>query len=66
MDDSKDSKDKNPSRKRILETGAELKKALAAWDDLSKQAQGPSADEQVLSEVKSLLKELKSKIEEFK
>lgn len=66
MDDSKDSKDKNPSRKKILETGAELKKALAAWDELSKEPQGPSADEQMLNDVKDLLKELKSKIEEFK
>jgi hypothetical protein len=66
MDDSKDTKDKSNSRKRILETGVELKKALAAWDDLSKEPQGPSADEQVLNDVKNLLKELKSKIEEFK
>ncbi len=66
MDDSKEFKDKNLARKRIVETGDELKKALEAWDTLSKQAPKPTAEEQVLSDVKNLLKELKSKIEEFK
>jgi hypothetical protein len=66
MDDSKHSKEKSTSEKRILETGVELKKALAAWDEICRHSNGPSADEQALMEVKSLLKEIKFKIEEFK
>ncbi len=56
---------KSDSKKRILETGLELKKALAEWDDLSKTCEGPSANEQMLKDVQVLLKELKCKIEEF-
>lgn len=56
---------KTDSKKRILETGLELKKALADWDDLAKTCQGPSANEQMLKDVQLLLKELKTKIEEF-
>lgn len=56
---------KNESKKRILQTGLELKKALADWDDLAKICQGPSADEQMLKDVQGLLKELKTQIEEF-
>lgn len=66
MDDSKDSKNQPNPRQRILETSVELKKALAAWDELSKQAQAPSADEQMLDDMKSLLKQLKNQIELFK
>ena len=56
---------KSESKKRILETGLELKKALAAWDDLAKTCQGPSTDEQMLKDVRNLLKELKIQIEEL-
>lgn len=66
MDDSKDVKEKTSSRRRILETGTELKKALDAWDELSREPQAIPADEQMLSDVKDLLKQLKNKIEEFK
>ena len=66
MDDSKDVKEKNSPRRRILETGNELKRALDAWDELSKEPQGVPADEQMLNDVKDLLKTLKDKIEEFK
>jgi hypothetical protein len=50
----------------ILDTGAELKRALEAWNDLAAQAPAPSADEKLLHDVQHLLKQLKSKIEEFK
>ncbi|MEZ0390703.1 MAG: hypothetical protein ACAH59_00710 [Pseudobdellovibrionaceae bacterium] len=68
MDDSKDVKEKNTNspRKRILETRNELKKALDAWEDLSQEPQGLSADQQMLNDVKDLLKQLQNKIEEFK
>ncbi len=66
MDDNKEVKDKTSSRRRILETSSELKKALEAWDTLSEQAAKPSADEQMLSDVKDLLKQLKSQIEDLK
>jgi len=66
MDDSKDVKDKTLPRKRILETGKELKRALDAWDEISREPQAVPADEQMLSDVKDLLKQLKDKIEEFK
>ena len=58
---------KNQSKKRILETGLELKKALADWDELAKTCEehGLSADQQMLKDVQSLLKELKTQIEEF-
>jgi hypothetical protein len=66
MDDSKDTKDKSSSRKRIVETGNELKKALQAWDDLSAQPLAPPADEQRLSDVKDLLKQIKTQLEKLK
>jgi hypothetical protein len=66
MDDSKDPKDKPHSPKRILESGSELKKALAVWDELSKEPPATPPDEQVLNDVKDLLKQLKSQIEQFK
>jgi hypothetical protein len=68
MDDSKDRLDKTSSspRKRILETRNELKKALDAWEELSKEPQAVSADEQMLNDVKDLLKQLQNKLEEFK
>ena len=66
MDDIKDTKDKSSSRRRILETSTELKKALDAWDSLSQQVNKPSADEQMLSDVKELLKQLKNQIEDLK
>ena len=50
----------------ILETGAELKRALDAWNELAAQAPTQSADEILLQDVQNLLKQLKSKIEEFK
>ncbi len=66
MDDSKDSKEKPSSKKRILETSTDLKKALEAWDNLSQQQPKPPADEQMLSDVKDLLKQLKTQIEDLK
>jgi len=67
MDDSsKDPKEKTPPRKRILETSSDLKKALDAWDNLSQQHIKPAADEQLMSDVKDLLKQLKSQIEDLK
>ncbi len=50
----------------ILETGAELKRALDAWNELAGQAPTPAADEKLIQDVQILLKQLKSKIEEFK
>lgn len=52
--------------KTLLDTGADLKRALDAWNDLAAQAPAPSADEKLLHDVQNLLKQLKSKIEEFK
>lgn len=52
-------------KKRISEAGLQLKKALDAWDDLSKQDLGISADEQMLEDMQSLLKRLKNQIEDF-
>lgn len=66
MDDNKDPKEKNPPRRRILETSSDLKKALEVWDDLSKQPLKPAADDQLMADVKELLKQLKSQIEDFK
>lgn len=42
-----------------------LEQSLAAWDQLSIECTGPSADEQRLTEVKTLLKDLKKKLEEL-
>ena len=50
----------------ILDTGVELKRALEAWNELAAQAPAQSADEKLLQDVQNLLKQLKSKIEEFK
>ncbi len=61
--------DKNDTKlefkNKILETGLELKKALAAWDELASQEKTLSADEQLLQDVKVLLKDLKSQIEDL-
>jgi hypothetical protein len=69
MDDTNgknDPKEKTPPRRRILETSPDLKKALEVWDDLSKQAVKPAADDQLMSDVKELLKQLKTQIEDLK
>lgn len=52
--------------KGLLDSGIELKKALDAWNELAAQAPTQSADEKLLQDVQQLLKQLKSKIEEFK
>lgn len=66
MSDINDLKDKTSSHKKLLETSHELKQALGCWEDLCKQAKKPSADEQMLLEIKGLLSKLKSQIEDFK
>ena len=58
--------DKKPNNKQVAEVGHELKKALEAWEDLSQQDLGISADEQRLEDIQSLLKKLKTQIEEFR
>ena len=52
---------------QLSRTGADLKKALEAWDELSANLQDGqlSADEQMLQDMQKLLKQLQSKIEEF-
>jgi hypothetical protein len=44
---------------------ATLEKSLAAWEQLSQECAGPSADEKRLEEMKALLKDLKSKLDEL-
>lgn len=61
MDDSKTDR-KNGINKDLRSA---LEQSLAAWDQLSKECGGPSADEQRLHEMKSLLKDLKKKLEEL-
>lgn len=54
--------------RRLTRTGADLKKALEAWDQLSlnlDDAGALSSDEQMLQDMQKLLKQLQSKIEEF-
>lgn len=51
--------------KKISEAGFELKKALEAWDELSQHSSAISADDQLLEDVQSLLKKLKSQIDQF-
>lgn len=53
-------------KEKIVEAGLELKKALNTWEELSKDCSGPSADEQMLAEIQTLLKKLKTQIEDFK
>ncbi len=53
-------------RKKLAEVGQELKKALDAWEDLSQQDLGISADEQRLEDLQALLKKLKDQIEDFR
>lgn len=52
-------------RKRISEAGFELKKALDAWEDLNRQNLGVPADEQMLDDIQSLLKRLKTQLEDL-
>lgn len=59
-------KERSSSRKKLLNSGTDLKKALDAWEELSQQPLAPSPNEQMLNDVKDLLKQLKNKIEEFK
>lgn len=42
-----------------------LEKSLAAWDQLTQECSGPSAEEKRMEEMKSLLKDLKSKLDEL-
>jgi hypothetical protein len=44
---------------------AALEKSLTAWDQLAKECVGPSVEEQRLLEMKSLLKDLKRKLDEL-
>jgi len=61
MDDHKIEK-----RKRILEAGTELKKALEAWESMAKHSQTSlSPDDQALEDVQTLLRQLKRQIEEL-
>ncbi len=55
----------NQNKQKMLETGKELRKALQSWDTLTQTCQGPSADEQMLIEVQTLLKELKNQLKDF-
>lgn len=55
----------NHNQQKMLETGKELRKALQSWDTLTQTCQGPSADEQILVEVQTLLKELKNQLKDF-
>lgn len=53
-------------KKKLAEVGHDLKKALEAWEDLSQQDLGISADQQRLEDLQSLLKKLKDQIEDFR
>ena len=55
----------NHNKQKMLETGKELRKALQSWESLTQTCQGPSADEQMLIEVQTLLKELKNQLKDF-
>lgn len=59
-------KERAQSRKKLLNSGTDLKKALDAWEEISQKPLAPSPNEQMLNDVKDLLKQLKDKIEEFK
>lgn len=61
MDDSKTDR-KNGIN---IDIRSALEQSLAAWDQLSKECDGPSPDDQRLAEMKSLLKDLKQKLEEL-
>ncbi len=54
-----------PTRKKLLETSEELKRALSSWDELSRTSPKLSADEQMLQEIKGLLSQLKNQLETF-
>lgn len=64
MEDKKPNKGK--SVEKVAEVGLDLKKALEAWEDLSQQDLGISADEQRLEDLQALLKKLKDQIEDFR
>lgn len=55
----------NHNKQKMQETGKELRKALQSWESLTQTCQGPSADEQMLIEVQTLLKELKNQLKDF-
>ena len=58
--------DKNTKKEKMVEAGLELKKALSTWEELTRDCHGPSADEQMLEDMQTLLKKLKTQIEELK
>lgn len=58
MDDSQ--KDKNWQKIKV-----DLGSAVADWDRLCQNVQGPSQEEKQLQEIRSLLSKLTEKLEEF-
>lgn len=69
QDPSASTEKKESSRKplfRKLNLNQDLKQALHSWDSVSEEVQNKkSPDEEQLQEVKKLLSELKSKLNEF-
>jgi|GEM_PF-3438061 len=63
MDDSKTDKRNATSINKDIRSA--LEKSLAGWDQLMKECDGPSANDQRLTEMKSLLQELKAKLDEL-